>query len=142
MALRVWKAKDIVKGWRETPIRIMQFEDPFDDDSPAEVGDMRVLDAMLVIANRAEVKTLDAAGKARSVKKAVLKSVKSGKIELEPDVFKWLKAAAEQVCPLAWGDNANEVYDIICEGFQYDNESPKRKKAASAEAEADAAAAK
>lgn len=122
MAKRIWKAKDVIKGWQDKPIRIQQFEDPFDEDSIVEVGDMRVLDAMLVIANRFDCKTLDDASKKRTLKKALLASVKTGRIELEPDIYKWLKVASEQVCPMAWQDNANEVHDIISEGFRYENE--------------------
>lgn len=141
MAKRVWKSKTTIKDWRGDPIRITQFEDPFDDDSPSEVGDMRVLDAMLHIANSFPCKTLDDSTKKRSLKQALLKAVKTGKIEIEPEVFKWLKTASEAVCPASWQDNANEVHDIISEGFTYENEPSKRAKATKGKGSSDEAAA-
>ncbi len=141
MAKRVWKNKTIINDWRGRPIRVQQFEDPFDEDSPMQVGDMRVLDAMLHISNSFPCKTLDDSTKKRSLKQALLASVRTGKIELEPEVFKWLKTASEQVCPVSWQDNANEVHDIISEGFTYDNEPSKSAKKTARKEEPDASAA-
>lgn len=128
MAKRVWKAREVVKGWRGKPLRMQQLEDPFDDDSPSASADIRVLDIMLIIANGFGCKTLDDSSKKKALKQAVLASMESGKIELEPDVFKWLKTASEAVCPAAFQDNAGEVHDIITEGFSYENEPSKSAK--------------
>lgn len=126
---RVWKAKAIIKGWQGKPLKILQYDDPFDEDeTSASVGDMRVLDAMLVIANRFECKTLDDASKKKQLKQAVMASVRSGRIELEAEVYKWLKTASEQVCPVAWQDNANEVHDILTEGYAKENEPSESKR--------------
>ena len=128
MAKRVWKAKEVIKGWNEKPIKITGFEDPFDEDSAPALREMRILDAMLLIVNRTDSKTLEDSSKKRALKQALVKAVKTGRIELEPDVYKWLKTASEAVSPTAWQDNGNEVHDIISEGFSYDNEPSKSAK--------------
>mgnify|MGYP001596292251 CR=1 FL=1 len=128
---RVWKAKEVIKGWEGKPIKIQMADDPFDENSDVEVGDMTVFGAMLVIANNFTCETLDDASKKKSLKQALKASVKSGLIELDAETFKWLKNASEKVCPRAWQDNANEVHDIITEGYRKENElsklQPKKK---------------
>jgi len=124
---RVWKAKEVIKGWEGKPIKIQMAEDPFDEDSDVEVGDLTVFGAMLVITNSFPCETLDDASKKKSLKQALKASVKSGTIELDGEVFKWLKVASEKVCPKAWQDNANEVHDIMTEGFKKENEPPESK---------------
>ena len=138
MAKRVWKNKTIINDWRGRPIRVQQFEDPFDEDSPMQVGDMRVLDAMLHISNTFPCKTLDDSTKKRSLKQALLASVRTGKIELEPEVFKWLKTASEQVCPAVFRVNGSIVYEFVKEGFAKSHE-PKAKTARKEEPDASAA---
>ncbi len=127
---RVWKAKEVINGWEGKPIKIQKPDDPFDEEEAAnvEVGDMTIFDAMLFISNinqigsKQLVETLDDASKKKSLKQSLKASVKTGRIELEGEVFKWLKTVSEIVCPIAWQDNANEVYDIITEGFKKENE--------------------
>ncbi len=133
---RVWKAKEIIKGWEGKPIRIQIAADPFDDEDNVKVGDMTIFGAMLVIANNFACATLEDSSKKRELKKALKASVESGRIELEGEVFKWLKTASEKVCPQAWQDNGNEVHDIITEGFTKENEpSESAKKRAAQEKE-------
>ena len=120
---RVWKPKVVIKGWEDKPIKIQKADDPFDDeDDKVKVGDMTVFDAMLVIAANFKVETLDDATKKKGLKKALKESQKTGRIELDSEVFKWLKTGAEKVCPVAWQENANEVYDILTEGYVKENE--------------------
>lgn len=128
---RVWKAKEIIKGWQGKPIRIQMADDPFDEESDVEVGDMTILAAMMAISAVQQIgqevicKTLDDASKKKSLRQALKAAVETGRIELEVEVHKWLKAASEKVSPLLWQDNANEVHDIITEGFRRENESSK-----------------
>ncbi len=136
---RVWKAKEVIKGWQGKPIRIQMATDPFDEEDNVEVGDMTIFGAMLVIANNFTCETLEDSSKKRELKKALKVSLKSGRIEVEGEVFKWLKTASEKVCPRAWQENANEVHDIITEGFKKDNEPPKSSPKAKSEKEKDAA---
>lgn len=142
MAKRVWKAKQVIKGWDDKPITITKTDNPFDDeDTDSKVGSLTVFDAMFLITTNFKVETLDDSSKKKAVKQALLKASKSGKIELEPDIFKWLKAASEKISPIAWQDNANEVHDEIVEGFQYENEPSKSSKKAAGKKRADAQAA-
>lgn len=142
---RIWRAREVIKGWEGKPIRIQIADDPFDDESDVEVGDMTIFGAMLVIANVFKCETLDDSSKKKAIKQALKASVKSGRIELEAEEFKWLKAASEKVSPQAWQDNANEVHDIITEGFKKENEPSKsetakeRKKREDAEKAAESA---
>lgn len=129
---RTWKAKEVIRGWRDKPLRIQKTEDPFDEESTGvEVGNMTVFDAMIVITNTTQVAgkllctTLEDSSRKKSIKKALLASMKSGVIELEAEDFKWLKNISEIVSPVAWQENANEVHDIITEGFKKENEPPK-----------------
>ena len=141
---RVWKAKEVIKGWEGKPIRLQIADDPFDEESDTEVGDMTIFGAMLVIANVAQIggrplcETLDDASKKKLLKQALKASMKTGLIELEGEVFKWLKGASEKVSPVLWQDNANEVHDIITEGFKKENEpsEPAGKKKGKKEADA------
>ena len=125
---RVWKAKEVIKGWEGKPIRIQIADDPFDEESDVEVGDMTIFGAMLAISNIQQIggeilcKTLDDSSKKKSLKQALKAAMKSGRIELEIEVHKWLKGASEKVCPIVWQDNANEVHDIISEGWRAENE--------------------
>ena len=135
---RVWKAKEVIKGWEGKPIRVTKPDEPFDsEDTSTEVCDMTVFDAMLVVANLSRVETLDDSSKKKTLKQSLKESQQSGEIELEAEVYKWLKAASEKVSPLAWQDNANEVHDILTEGFKKENEPSKSaaKKAAKEEAD-------
>ena len=122
---RVWKTKEVIKGWEGKPIKISIAEDPFDEDSDVEVGDLTVFAAMMVVSNLCKVETLDDASKKKMLKQSLKASIASGKIELEAEVYKWLKAASERVCPQAWQDNANEVHDILTEGYRKENDPPK-----------------
>jgi len=119
---RVWKAKEVIKGWQGKPLKAELDDDPFDEDSDMGLREVTVRDAMLIIANNFPCETLDDASKKKSLKQAIQSSMKTGLIELEGEVFKWLKTASEKVCPKAWQDNANEVHDIITEGFRKENE--------------------
>ena len=127
---RVWKAKEVIKGWNDKPIRINKTDNPFDDeDNTLEMGDLTIFDAMLVISGSFRCESLEDSSKKKAVRKALLAAMKSGVIELEGEEYKWLKAASEKVCPQAWQDNANEVHDIITEGFKKENEAkPKAQK--------------
>ncbi len=137
---RVWKAEEVIKGWQGKPIKIQMADDPFDDESDEKVGDMTIFGAMCFISNLAVIagkqlcNSLDDASKKKSVRQALHASMETGRIELEPEVHKWLKAASEIVCPVAWQDNANEVHDIITDGYRKENE-PKSKKAKASEIE-------
>ena len=122
---RVWRAKEVIKGWQGKPLKASLSDDPFDEDAEVEVKDVTVRDAMLIIANNFPCETLDDASKKKALKQAVQVSMKTGLIELDGEVFKWLKTASEKVCPKAWQDNANEVHDIITEGFKKENEPSK-----------------
>ena len=123
---RVWKPKVVIKSWEDKPIKIQKPEDPFDDeDTKLKLGDLTVFDAMLVIANRFTAESLDDASKKRDLKKALKESRETGTIELAAEIYKWMKTGAEKVCPAAWQDNANEVYDILTEGYIKENEPSK-----------------
>lgn len=141
---RVWKAKEVINGWEGKPIRIQIADDPFDEDSDVEVGDMTIFGAMLAISNIQQVggeilcKTLDDASKKKSLKQALKASMKTGLIELEPEVHKWLKGASEKVSPVVWQDNANEVHYIIDEGFKRENEPSKSARKTQGKKEKDA----
>ena len=142
---RVWKAKEVIKGWEGKPIKIQMSDDPFDEESKVEVGDMTIFGAMLAISNVQQIggeilcKTLEDGSKLKALKKALKASMKSGLIELEGEVFKWLVYASEKVCPLAWRDNSNEVHDILTEGFKRENEPSKSKAKAEGKEKEDAA---
>ena len=123
---RVWKANQVILGWEGKPIKINKSDNPFDDeDTDYNLGDLTTFDAMLVIVNQMSVETLDDSSKKKAVKQALKAATPKGKIGLEAEGYKWLKAAAEKVCPKAWQDNANEVYDIITEGYVKENEPSK-----------------
>jgi len=119
--IRIWKAKTVIKGWDDKPIRIQIADDPFDEESTMKVGDLTTFSAMLVVANTFPCEDLEDATKKKNLKKALKVSLKSGKIELDAEVYKWLKTASERVCPRAWNDNANEVHDILTEGYDKAN---------------------
>ena len=120
---RVWKAKEVINGWTGTPIKIEKPDDPFDEEEKeTKLGKLTILDAMLVISNLFRCETLEDSSKKKALKQALKASMKSGLIELEGEVFKWLKTASEKASPLAWQENANEVHDIITEGFRKENE--------------------
>jgi len=123
---RTWKPGDVIRGWLGNPIKIVKSDDPFDPEDKA-VGerDLTVFDAMLVVVNMTRCETLEDSSKSKALKQALRASRESGKIELEGEIFKWLKSASEKSCPLAWQDNANEVHDVITEGFRKENEPPK-----------------
>ena len=119
---RVWKAREVIKGWEGKPIRIQIAGNPFDDESDVTVGDMTIFAAMLVIVNLFKAETLDDSSKKKAIKQALKASLGTGKIELEAEGFKWLKVASEKISPQAWQENGNEVHDIITEGFAKENE--------------------
>ena len=125
---RVWKSKEVINGWEGKPIRIQIADDPFDEESIVGVSDLTILGAMLVIANNYPCETLEDSSKKKAVKQALRDSIKTGLIELDGEEFKWLKTASEKICPKAWQDNANEVHDIITEGFRKENERFESKK--------------
>lgn len=128
---RVWKAKEVIKGWEGKPLTAQKAENPFDEDSDVSVGELTIFDAMFLISNISQIgnevlcKTLEDASKKKSLKQALKVAKKTGLIELEAEVFRWLKTASEKVCPMLWQDNANEVHDIITEGFKKENEPSK-----------------
>lgn len=127
---RVWKAKEVIKGWEGKPLKINKNDDPFDEESDMNLGEVTIFDAILVIVNNFPCETLEDSSKKKAIKQAIKTSMKTGLIELEGEVFKWLKTASEKVCPRAWQDNANEVHDIITEGFKKENEPSGEKKEA------------
>ena len=136
---RVWKAKEVIKSWEGKLIKVQMAEDPFDEDSEAGIRSLTIFASMLIIANNHSCETLEDSEKKRLLKEALKSSVKSGRIELDSAVHKWLKAASVRVSPRAWQDNAEEVHRIIEEGYMKENEPSKPKSKKTGEEEADAA---
>ena len=125
---RVWKAKEVIKGWQDKPLKATVPEDPFDEDSDVKLKEITVFDAMIILCNVTSIgneqicKTLEDGSRKKALKKALLASIKTGYIELDNEDFKFLKRVSELACPLFWQDNANEVHDILTEGFRKENE--------------------
>lgn len=129
---RVWNAKEIIKSWEDKPLTAQISDNPFEEDAKAKLRELTIFAAMMIISNIAVIgnenlcTTLDEADKKKALKRALKDSMKTGRIELESEVYRWLKTASEKCCPLLWQDNANEVHDILTEGFVKENEPSKK----------------
>lgn len=130
---RVYKAKTVIESWEGKPLKAMIADDPFDEDSQAKMGELTIFAAMMAVSSVQVVgqeqlcKTLEDSDHKKALRMALKESVKTGKIELNAEAYKYLKYAAERVCPIMWQDNGREVADILTEGFAKENDPPKSK---------------
>ncbi len=125
---RIWKADTVINNWRDKPIRAQVVADPFSDDEGqvVSVGELTIMDAILIVVNTYQCKSMEDAEKKRHVKKALLEAGRGGKISIDTSDYNWLKEVTKAMAPALWQDNAEMVLDVIAEG--YIKENPKEKK--------------